>query len=460
MSAPPKRAKVMEGPLKPGSVKQLGHGLVEDNGLQYMTGFGNEFSSEAVAGALPQGQNTPQKCNHGLYAEQLSGTAFTQPRKDNQRSWLYRMRPSVCHTSFERVDVGKIVADFAGEEPNPNQMRWDPFPVPDAPTTFVEGLTTVAGTGSPSTRAGLAYHIYRCNKGMGNSCFYSSDGDMLLVPQLNTLHVKTEFGKLTVAPNEIAVIQRGIRFSVDVDGPARGYISEIFTGHYEIPSLGPIGANGLANPRDFQTPVAFYEDKEETFTIYNKYQGHMFKAEQGHSPFDVVAWHGNYCPFKYNLKNFCVVNSVSFDHMDPSIFTVLTCPTATPGLALIDFAIFPPRWSVHEHTFRPPYYHRNCMSEFMGLILGQYEAKAQGFQPGGATLHSMMTPHGPDKACFDGASAAELKPERIAVGTQAFMFESSLMVSPTAWATKESCALQPDYLKVWASLEKHFTPPK
>eukprot|EP00056_Hartaetosiga_gracilis_P014348 m.240367 g.240367 ORF g.240367 m.240367 type:complete len:474 (-) comp14927_c0_seq1:92-1513(-) len=442
------------------AVKQAGNGLVEQDGLQYFTGFGNEFSSEAEEGTLPIGQNAPQKCAHGLYAEQLSGTAFTRPRGQNQRSWLYKIRPSIAHKKFKKVDINNINQDWSTCEVDPNQMRWSPFPLPaeDKKVNFVEGLATVAGSGDPSIRAGVGIHVYACNTSMDHCAMYSSDGDMLIVPQLGTLTIRTEFGVMKVCNNEICVVQRGIKFQVNVDGPSRGYICEIFGSHYTIPSLGPIGANGLANPRDFLTPVAAYEDVDETFVVYNKYQGVMFAAEQDHTPFDVVGWHGNYAPFKYDLAKFCVVNSVSFDHLDPSIFTVLTAPTAVPGLALIDFAIFPPRWSVHEHTFRPPYYHRNCMGEFMGLVRGHYEAKAKGFAPGGATLHSYMTPHGPDRQCFEKNSEMDLKPEVIAKGTMAFMFESSISFKTTPWSQKCG-ALQEDYLKVWDGIERHFVKP-
>ncbi|EDQ86823.1 uncharacterized protein MONBRDRAFT_33614 [Monosiga brevicollis MX1] len=436
--------------------KQAGHGLVEEDGIKYFTGLNQEVSSEARAGALPQGQNAPQQCPLGLYAEQLSGTAFTQPRKENFRSWLYRIRPAAGHEPYKAVDIGNLAPSFADAVSDPNQLRWNPFPIPDAPTNFVQGLSTVAGAGDASMRSGTAFHIYACNTSMDHAALYNSDGDFLIVPQQGTLDIKTEFGKMKVAPNEICVIQRGIRFQVNVTGPSRGYICEVFSGHFELPSLGPIGANGLANPRDFMTPTAWFEDVDEPYTVYSKYHQRFFAATQDHSPFDVVAWHGNYAPFKYNLADFNVINSVSFDHIDPSIFTVLTCPTPVPGLALVDFVIFPPRWSVQEHTFRPPYYHRNCMSEFMGLIHGHYEAKAEGFQPGGATLHSMMTPHGPDRQCFEGASKAKLVPERVAEGTQAFMFETSLSVKTTAWAMTGSGARQDKYHKVWEGLPKLF----
>lgn len=318
---------------------------------KYHSGFGNHFESEAMAGALPIGQNSPQVCPLKLYAEQLSGSAFTMTRHQNLKAWLYRMRPSVCHEGFQPVEKGfnKIVGGFVpGPEDAeihviPDQLRWSPFDIPSEPTDFLQGLATICGSGHPTMRSGLAVHIYAANANMKNRAFYNSDGDLLLVPQQGRLDIRSEFGCLSVAPNEICVMPRGIRFSVSLpDGPSRGYILEVFNGRYELPDLGPIGANGLANPRDFLAPVAAFEDKDEPFVIYNKYCGRMFSCKQGHSPFDVVAWHGNYYPFKYDLNRFNVINSTSFDHCDPSIFTVLTCKSAVPGAAIADFAIFPP----------------------------------------------------------------------------------------------------------------------
>lgn len=400
--------------------------------------------------------NTPQVCKYGLYAEQLSGTAFTAPRLHNQRSWLYRILPSVKHSPFSKYQQPHLAKDWNEQHPNPNQLRWNPWDVPTKPQDWVDGLRTIAGAGDPRTKHGLSIHIYTCNIGMKDKAMYNSDGDFLIVPQMGTLNITTEMGKMKVAPNEICVIQRGIRFSVDVKGPSRGYILEVYNSHFILPDLGPIGANGLANPRDFQTPVAWYENRYTPFTVVSKYQSHLFSCSMDHSPFNVAAWHGNYAPYKYDLANYCVVNSVSFDHIDPSIFTVLTCPSATPGTAIADFVIFPPRWSVAENTFRPPYYHRNCMSEFMGLILGKYEAKEEGFQPGGATLHSMMTPHGPDAQCFNDWTTKELAPIKVAEGTQAFMFESCLSLAITKWAEETSCKLDKEYYKCWQLLNNNF----
>ncbi|XP_063150674.1 homogentisate 1,2-dioxygenase isoform X2 [Candoia aspera] len=429
--------------------------------LKYMSGFGNEFSSEdpRCPGALPEGQNNPQVCPYGLYAEQLSGSAFTCSRSSNRRSWLYRILPSVCHKPFQPIDQGYLTHNWNGTEPEPNQLRWKPFEIPTIPQRkldFVTGLYTLCGAGEPKSRNGLAIHIFICNTSMINRCFCNSDGDFLIVPQQGKLLITTEFGKLLAEPNEICVIQKGMRFSVEVFGETRGYILEIYGVHFELPDLGPIGANGLANPRDFLVPVAWYEDGQiaEDYTVISKYQGKLFEAKQNCSPFNVVAWHGNYTPYKYNLSNFMVINSVAFDHADPSIFTVLTAKSTCPGVAIADFVIFPPRWSVATNTFRPPYYHRNCMSEFMGLIKGTYEAKELGFLPGGATLHSMMIPHGPDAECFEKASTSKQEPERIAEGTMAFMFESSLSLAVTKWGLTTS--LDKNYYKCWEALKINF----
>jgi len=420
--------------------------------VKYISGLGNHHESEALPGALPVGQNTPQRCPYNLYAEQLSGTAFTAPRHQNQRTWLYRILPAVCHQPFTPY------CNLASEQIiTPNQLRWDPFTIPTAQTDFVDGLRTLASAGDPESRNGLAIMIYTANCSMDGKAFYSSDGDLLIVPQQGSLDIRTELGILKIKPNEICVVPRAIRFQVNLEeeGTARGYILEVYNGHFELPDLGPIGANGLANPQDFYYPVASYKDEQANFKIVNKYLGQLFVAEQDHSPFDVVAWRGNYAPFKYDLSRFCSVNSVSWDHMDPSIFTVLTCKSSLPGVAIADFVIFPPRWAVAEHTFRPPYFHRNVMSEFMGLIHGSYEAKQGGFLPGGASLHSIGTPHGPDALSYEQNVKRDLKPERVAEGTMAFMFESSLMLKTSNWAMQQS--IQSDYHLAWAGLKRKFT---
>jgi homogentisate 1,2-dioxygenase len=424
--------------------------------LRYLSGFGNEFASEAVAGALPHGQNAPQTPPRGLYTEQLSGTPFTAPRGENRRSWLYRIRPSAMHRPFRRLDDGLLrTAPCAEAEPSPNRLRWDPLPFPDAPADFVEGLTTIGTNGDCAARSGIGVHIYRATRSMTDRLFYDADGELLIVPQQGQLTLRTEFGVLDAAPGEIAVIPRGVTFRVELpDGRAGGYICENYGALFRLPERGPIGANGLANPRDFLTPCAAFEERDSPCQLVAKFEGHLWATELPHSRLDVVAWHGNYAPCKYELARFNTIGTISFDHPDPSIFTVLTSPSETPGTANCDFVIFPPRWMVAEHTFRPPFFHRNYMSEFMGLVHGAYDAKAAGFVPGGMSLHNCMSAHGPDRATFDRAVAAELVPQRIA-DTLAFMFETRLVVRPTRFALATP-ALQRDYDACWAGFENNF----
>lgn len=426
--------------------------------LTYLSGFGNEHASEAVTGALPVGRNSPQRAPLGLYAEQISGTAFTQPRAVNRRSWVYRIMPSAAHSRFSRIDDGLLrSAPFTETEPSPNRLRWDPVPFPDGPTDFVDGLYTIGGNGDTLSQAGIGIHWYRANASMLDRFFVDADGELLVVPQEGTLLAHTEFGRLRVAPGEIAVIPRGVRFRVELpDGLARGYICENYGTALTLPERGPIGANGLANERDFLAPAAAFEDRQGTFQVVQKFGGHLWAADYDHSPLDVVAWHGDLAPYKYDLDRFMTIGTISFDHPDPSIFTVLTSPTDTPGLANIDFVIFPPRWLVGEDTFRPPWYHRNIMSEFMGLIRGVYDAKAEGFVPGGASLHNTFTSHGPDAETYARASSAELAPQKID-NTMAFMFETRWTVVPTAHAVTAD-HLQADYDAVWSGLTRNFTP--
>ncbi|HLH36564.1 MAG TPA: homogentisate 1,2-dioxygenase [Alloacidobacterium sp.] len=424
--------------------------------LKYNSGFGNEFATEAVPGALPQGQNAPQKHPLGLYTEQFSGTSFTSPRHVNRRTWTYRIRPSVTHKPYEEAPVKLIRSGpFTEVSTPPSQLRWDPVPLPQEPTDFVSGMITMGGNGDPAIQTGVAIHVYAINQSMEDRFFYNADGEMLVVPQEGGLRFHTELGILGVAPGEICVLPRGLKFRVVLEGKAaRGYICENYGQQFRLPELGPIGANGLANARDFLYPQAAYEDREGTFHIVSKFLGKLWVAEIDHSPLDVVGWHGNYAPYKYDLKNFNCINSVSFDHPDPSIYTVLTSPSAISGTANVDFAIFPPRWMVAEHTFRPPWFHRNMMNEFMGLVFGQYDAKAEGFVPGGASLHNCMAGHGPDAETFEKASAAELKPQYLG-NTLAFMFETQLAVRPTKYAL-ETKVLQHEYFECWQGLKKYF----
>src|SRR5215207_2739848 len=425
----------------------------------YMSGFGNSFETEALPGALPMGRNSPQRCAYGLYAEQLSGSPFTAPRGSNERSWLYRIRPSVKHSGrFAKADAGLWrTAPCHEQEIMVEQLRWDPAPIPKEDKTFLQGVQTMTTAGDANTQAGMAAHVYLITKSMVDQHFYNADGEMMFVAQQGNLRLVTEFGRIDIEPGEIGVIPRGVKFRVEIpSGPARGYLCENYGGAFTLPERGPIGANCLANSRDFLTPVAAYEDKDTPTELYVKWGGALFKTTLPHSPIDVVAWHGNYAPYKYDLRTFSPVGAIGFDHPDPSIFTVLTSPSETAGTANIDFVIFPERWAVAENTFRPPWYHMNIMSEFMGLIYGVYDAKPEGFVPGGFSLHNTMLPHGPDRDAFNHASNSELKPVKL-TNTLAFMFETRFRQRVTKFAA-EHAALQHDYIDCWSGLQKHFDP--
>ena len=422
----------------------------------YQSGFNNEFATEALEGALPVGRNSPQNVRYGLYAEQFSGSSFTVPRAMQKRTWLYRIRPSVTHGPFVPIDARLLRGTPFDEVPAPpNQLRWDPLPIPSEATDFVDGLITIAGNGDSMMNAGVAIHIYAANRSMTDRFFYDADGELLLVPERGALVMRTELGVVGVKPGEIAVIPRGTKFRVELEEEAaRGYVLENFGQPFRLPDLGPIGSNGLAAPRDFLSPVAAYEDREGDFELVAKFGGRLWTAKLDHSPLDVVAWHGNYAPYKYDLSRFNAINSVSFDHPDPSIFTVLTSPSEIAGTANCDFVIFPPRWMVAEDTFRPPYFHRNVMNEYMGLIFGVYDAKAEGFVPGGGSLHNCMSAHGPDATTCDTASNAKLAPSYLG-DTLAFMFETRFIIRPTKFAL-ETPALQGDYWRCWQGIGKRF----
>ncbi len=424
--------------------------------LSYLAGFNNEHQTEALPGALPVGQFSPQRCPYGLYAEQFSTSAFTRPRHENRRTWTYRIRPSIAMGDFNKMDKGAVRSGPITEvDCPPNVMRWDALPIPEAPTDFIDGLTTMAANGDVRGQSGIGIHVYTANQGMGDRSFYSADGELLFIPQLGEFMAITEMGKLAIKPGEILLIPRGIKFKIEpINGPIRGYLCENYGSPMELAERGPAGANGFANQRDFEYPVAYFEDSEEQHTVVAKFCGELYQAKQNHSPFDVVAWVGNSAPYKYNLSRFNVLNTVSFDHPDPSIFTVLTSPSGETGVANVDFVIFPPRWMVAENTFRPPWYHRNFMSEFMGLIEGTYDAKEKGFSPGGMSLHNCMTPHGPEADVFEKATQAELVPQRYE-NTMAFMLESRYIIAPTEFALNTP-QRQKQYLACWGDLKKHF----
>jgi len=426
--------------------------------LRYQTGFGNEFTTEALPGALPEVRNSPQRCPYGLYAEQFSGTAFTAPRHVNRRSWLYRIRPAAVHSPFRRIDHAGMTAAFDIHLASPNQLRWNPLPIPSEPIDFIQGLVTIGGNGSAAAQTGCAIHWYVASRSMEDRFFCNADGEMLIVPQLGGLRVATELGILDLAPLEIAVVPRGLRFRVELlDREARGYVCENFGSPFRLPDLGPIGSNGLARPRDFQTPVAAYEDRSGDFELLTRFMGSLWSARIDHSPLDVVAWHGSNAPYKYDLRRFNTIGSISYDHPDPSIFLVLQSVSDTPGVDNIDFVIFPPRWLAMTDTFRPPWFHRNCASEFMGLIEGLYDAKEEGFLPGGASLHNCMSGHGPDAATVEKASHADTSQPQNLDGTMAFMFETRSVICPTS-AALALPQLQNDYAQCWTTLPKRFSP--
>lgn len=425
----------------------------------YLSGFGNGFETEALPGALPVGRNSPQRCAYGLYAEQLSGSPFTAPRASNERSWLYRIRPTLQHWgTFRKAGAGLWRTAPAHEVDVPiGPMRWDPLPLPDGPVSFLDGIRTMTTAGDAGSQSGMGAHVYLATRSMADEYFYDADGELLFVPQQGDLRLWTEFGIIDIEPGEMAVIPRGVKLRVEVPaGPARGYLCENYGGAFTLPDRGPIGANCLANPRDFLTPIAAYEERDAPSRLTVKWGGVLWQTDLDHSPLDVVAWHGNYAPYKYDLRRFSPVGPLLFDHADPSIYTVLSSPSETKGTANVDFVIFPERWSVAENTFRPPWYHMNVMSEFMGLVYGQYDAKPQGFVPGGCSLHNTMLPHGPDADAFEAASKAELRPQKLEA-TLAFMFETRFMQRVTAFAAAAP-QFQRDYAGYGARLTKHFDP--
>ena len=428
------------------------------NHLNFQAGFGNQHASEAESGALPVGRNSPQRVAHGLYAELISGAAFTAPRADNRRSWLYRRQPAAVVGGYQPLAQPYLKTGAAeGAVSPPDPLRWAPTEIPQVeslPLDFIDGLRTVAVNGDPDAQTGMAAHLYLVNQSMERRAFINADGELLIVPQQGALHLTTELGRLHIAPGQIALIPRGIAFKVAVEGPSRGYVCENYGAALRLPELGPIGSNGLANPRDFLAPVAWHETETGPYEIVKKYGGQLWTAQQAHTPFDVVAWHGNLCPYQYDTAHFMTLGSISYDHPDPSIFTVLTSPSDTPGWANVDFVIFPPRWLVAEDTFRPPWFHRNVMSELMGLVSGQYDAKPEGFKPGGVSLHNAFVPHGPDAEAFERASSAALAPHKLD-HTLAVMFETRWRLRPTAWALGNG-TLETDYANCWRGLDDKF----
>jgi homogentisate 1,2-dioxygenase len=426
--------------------------------LQYQIGFGNEHATEALPGALPVGQSNPRKPPLGLYTEEINGTPFTAPRGQNRRSWTYRIRPSAAHKPFRQIAPGLIRSAPFDETPaTPNQLRWRPLPIPKEPTDFVQGIVTIGGNGDPALQTGAAMHVYAANRSMDDRFFYDADGELLIVPQLGALRIRTELGILDVQPGEICVVPRGVKFRVELEGDAaRGYLCENYGPHFRLPELGPIGTNGLANSRDFLSPVAAYEERDGDFRVVAKFLGGLWEAEIDHSPLDVVAWHGSYAPYKYDLARFNCINTVTYDHPDPSIYCVLAAPSAIPGTSNVEFGLIADRWSVARNTFRPPPFHRNVCSEFVGLIKGQYLGKGESFAPGCASLHNCMSGHGPDAEAFERGSAASEDPQYLE-NTMTIVLETQLVIRPTAFAIDTELR-ERDYYVHWLKLAKRFSP--
>ncbi len=428
--------------------------------LRYQTGFGNDFATEALAGALPIGRSNPREAPFGLYTEEINGTAFTAPRGASRRSWTYRIRPSATHEPFREIEPGRLRSAPFDEVPaTPNQLRWRPLPIPRERTDFVQGIVTFGGNGDPAQQYGCAVHLYAANASMTDRFFYDADGELLIAPQEGGLVVRTELGILEIAPGEICVVPRGIKFRVELaDDTARGYLCENYGPHFRLPELGPIGTNGLANSRDFMAPVAAYEDRDGDFRVVAKFLGKLWEAEIDHSPLDIVAWHGTYTPYKYDLARFNCINTVTYDHPDPSIYCVLAAPSPFPGTSNVEFGLIADRWSVARGTFRPPPFHRNVCSEFVGLIQGQYIGKREGFTPGCASLHNCMAGHGPDGEAFAAGTQASDEP-RYLENTQTVVFETHLVIRPTRFAL-ETDLLERDYYAHWQGLKRRFTPPR
>lgn len=428
----------------------------------YLRGFGNHFWTEAKPGSIPTDRHSPQKAPHGLYAEQISGSAFTAPRESNRRSWVYRIRPSVIHGEFKKLPA-TAAQQFCPKEsiaPPPNQMRWNPIPLPaGSAKASAPGIDFVSGTHRLLESEGCNVYLYAMAESMRDRFFMNSDGEFLFIPETGTLRLATELGTLTVPPLHIAVIPQGLKFRVEIEGSgsARGYLVENLGSQFRLPELGPIGSNGLAYPEHFETPSAQFEDREGSARLVNKFDDTLWECALGHSPLDVVGWQGNLAPYRYDTMKFQTVGSITFDHPDPSIFTCLTSPSDTPGVANCDFVLFAPRWLVQENTFRPPWFHRNVMSEYMGLIHGVYDSKiGGGFVPGGGSLHNRFSAHGPDASTYERGSSGDLKPHKLET-TMSFMAETRHLFRPTSFALKlstEGGLLQPDYLECWASIKK------
>ncbi|KAH9884385.1 homogentisate 1,2-dioxygenase [Xylariomycetidae sp. FL2044] len=454
----------------PGASARGSHFMTEPTSAdpyRYQIGFGNRFATEAIPGVLPQACNTPQRCKYDLISEQLNGTPFISPRATLLHAWFYRIHPSVKHRPLKRLPKNEdLEAVFSPLNPDveftPQDLGWDKFPHPKGADAvdmidFIDGLKTIGGHGDPTLKEGLAVHMYMANTSMPNRAFCNNDGDMLIIPQEGRLDIQTEFGRLMVRPGELVVVQAGMRFTVGLpDGPSRGYIQEIFGSHYELPELGPVGSNGMAQPRDFEIPVASFDVDLSPWTVVVKLAGALFAYEQDHTPYDVVGWHGNYAPYKYAMEKFISSATVDRDQSDPSIYCVLTARSKIPGVSLSDFLVFTPKWCSTRNTFRPPYYHRNVATEIMGMPYGTWHGSATMLEPGGLTYEPSYMPHGESYERWKEATGADLQPARVGEGAMAFMMHISGHVSLTQYALQRCTTLQPIQADMWQDFKGGF----
>lgn len=433
-------------------------------------------SSEAVSGAVPAVNNSPQKPPLGLRTERISGGSFVAPRELSYQTWLYRLRASIAHSDWARLRVSGADEGYGPPSPvrpanvTPNSRLWGGFPAPAAGSHWANGQQLLGRNGDPQAKEGMALWVFSVTASMPpRQAFASLDGEALVIPQSGALDIQTELGRLVVRQNEIAVIPRNVRYRVCLpEGkPCRGYVCELYQGHFRLPDLGVIGSTGLANVRDFQVPKAFVDATVHShlgttqapgpgaptgvddgeWSIVARLVGNLWHCTQAHTPFDVVGWHGTCYPFKYDLARFCALGNLVFDEHDPSLFVVLTARHhgAEPTTAVVDFAVIPPRWMAARDTNWLPYFHRNTMQEFFGPIValqdGAHPLNATGetnrFAPFGAGLNGCMSTHGPSERDFQAARARDTTTPAFVGGDEGvtiFLVETERPLLLSDWA--------------------------
>ncbi|RSL87550.1 hypothetical protein CDV31_016235 [Fusarium ambrosium] len=426
----------------------------------YLNGLGNLHQSEAFPDAVPLVNSYPQHAKYGLRSEKVSGTSFTAtPRSQNLWSFLYRARPSYNHGTFELWNQHLETANPSRPKHlTPNSYVWPTFNVTKGDWTAQHLL---GGNGSPTDKTGVAIWLFHVNKDMPpQTVFSSQDGEALIVPQTGALDIQTEYGKLLVRQQEIAVIPRGIKYRVTLpEGKeARGYVLELYQGHFRLPELGIIGSIGLANPRDFQVPTASFDGKIESqgdtqvavandgrgeWTIISRLDTKLWFATQDSTPFDVAGWQGTLYPYKYDVRRFNYIGNLNYDHADPSVFVVLTSQSygKEPGTAVVDFAAVGEHWHPAQHTLRVPWYHRNTASEFVFPIIAEQDPKSRlntsdTFGPWGAWLNANMVTHGSNEQEYAEWQAKDtLTPMKLQdFGVTSAIIETEATLLLTDWA--------------------------